>query len=86
MGEKSEFAFLVFLLLIALITLVGWWSVREPGKRRRQCLSGACDALRWPSCSDGRCRYHCGLFCKCLPVADGRRLRVLNGGRGSENS
>lgn len=26
---------------------------------------GDCEALRSPTCVDGRCSYHCGRMCKC---------------------
>ncbi len=29
------------------------------------CTDEICEAFRSDACSDGRCRYHCQLYCKC---------------------
>lgn len=31
----------------------------------RECVQYGCDAYQYEKCSDGRCRYHCNLYCKC---------------------
>lgn len=71
----------VALVSFAAGLLVGYVVARA---RAPRCTLGhfLCQAFSWPSCSDGRCSYHCQHQCKCLPVADGRSLRVIDGGRG----
>ena len=43
--------------------LLGRVLPRKPPKLR--CVGDLCDAFRYAECSDGRCRYHCKLFCQC---------------------
>lgn len=62
---------------LAAVAAVLWllW-IRSP-----KCTS-YCDAFRWPHCSDGRCRYHCGAYCQCIPRPESAgELRALPGGK-----
>lgn len=58
-------------LLISILTEVNWMS---PWK----CCSNGCNARKWKVCIDGRCKYHCGFYCKCVPGPNDRgKLRVV---------
>ena len=85
---KDPAALLVFLGFIALLVAGAWMFAHDEGlgprKKKGQCVDTFCDAFRWPSCSDGRCRYHCGNFCKCIPRPEGKgELHVFKGGKGA---
>jgi hypothetical protein len=72
------------LAFILVIGLLGWLTVHESKPRRDLCTLGSfmCIAFRWPSCSDGRCRYHCSIYCKCIPWPESKaELRMLPGGK-----
>lgn len=48
---------------------------------RRRCVDYLCEANRWQSCGDGRCRYHCGQLCQCIPQGTLGNLRIVRGGK-----
>lgn len=67
-------------LAAAVVVLCWAW----PQVRRQTCRERLweCNAFMWPSCSDGRCKYHCSLYCKCVPRPESAgELRVFRGGR-----
>lgn len=39
--------------------------VSVPAIGRAQCTESYCNAFRSQSCSDGRCCWHCRLYCEC---------------------
>ena len=64
-----------------------WWPLRKIILPSATCTGDRfaceCRAFRWDHCTGGRCKYHCGELCKCVPVpAAGQPLRVFTGGKG----
>lgn len=70
------------LAVLLPVVLVGLFIYTLDGgfKSRSRCIEECCRALR-STCSDGRCKFHCNLYCKCVPRGDSRPLTVVKGGR-----
>lgn len=52
------------------------------GDTRVRCTAwSTCQAFGWHACVDGRCKYHCELYCKCVPRGIPGSIRVIDGGK-----
>jgi len=66
---------------------VSWWPfkrrpapVPEREPERPRCTDGYCRAWSWDLCCGGRCKWHCDVYCKCVPVGKPGALTVVKGG------
>ncbi len=67
-----------------------WWPFfkiepnAERPPERAECTTGHpgyCRAWRWSACTGGRCKNHCDMYCRCVPVGAPGELTVIEGGR-----
>lgn len=77
-------AFVIIGSLVAFAALVSitepWWqSWGIAGKP--VCTEYVCDAYQWKACTGGRCKYHCEVYCKCVPKGQAGEFVVIKGGR-----
>ena len=56
----------VMLRIVIWLILGFWWKPRLPEPKEAICLYDRnCGCLRSRRCRDGRCSYHCQVFCEC---------------------
>lgn len=79
--NANEHPILFTILTICTLFTVGgllpFFVLRVDRKPKDRCTDIGCDAFRYRRCEDGRCRYHCTMYCHCVSEADREVERVL---------